>query len=227
MQIPLPILSRELPSLSNFIVGKNLETVEAIRDFARVQRPEFIKLSGRSGSGVSHLLQAGSFLSSELNFHTLYLSLREKGLHPEILHNLGSFDCLYIDDIDEVYGDEFWEEGLFHLFNQCKDAAKSLMFGTHNSTQEEEIKLADLRSRIEGMLTYSLKSLSDDEKILAIIQKFESFGLTIQQEVAQYLLTHMSRDMRNLMNNIEKLDHASLSAQRAITIPFIKKVMGW
>lgn len=224
VQIPLPILNRELPSFSNFVAGENNEVVEALRAFSTFKESSFILLSGISGSGVSHLMQAGAFLSSELGFQALYLSLSEVGLKSEILLNLNSMDCLYIDDVDQVFEQSDWEEALFHLYNQCKDNSKSLIMGTHYEAPVKKPKLRDLQSRLAGMVPYSLKRLSDEEKLIAIMQKFNSYGLTIQKEVAQYLLNRMPRDMRNLMNNIEKLDQVSLSAKRGITIPFIKEV---
>ncbi|WP_440446699.1 HdaA/DnaA family protein, partial [Neptunomonas phycophila] len=51
------------------------------------------------------------------------------------------------------------------------------------------------------------------------------FELT--EEVAKYLVHHASRNMYDLCLMLERLDKASLMAQRKVTIPFIKQEMGW
>jgi len=40
-----------------------------------------------------------------------------------------------------------------------------------------------------------------------------------------FLLTRLSRDMRALLDVLDKLDHASMAAQRKLTIPFIKSTL--
>ncbi len=43
--------------------------------------------------------------------------------------------------------------------------------------------------------------------------------------VGRYLLQHLARDMRSLCHALERLDRASLVAQRRLTLPFIKQVL--
>ncbi|MGL5222796.1 MAG: HdaA/DnaA family protein, partial [Plesiomonas shigelloides] len=35
----------------------------------------------------------------------------------------------------------------------------------------------------------------------------------------------LSRDMRTLFDTLDKLDHASIAAQRKLTIPFVKEIL--
>ncbi|MDH5572845.1 MAG: DnaA regulatory inactivator Hda, partial [Gammaproteobacteria bacterium] len=39
---------------------------------------------------------------------------------------------------------------------------------------------------------------------------------------AKYLLKHCPRDMKSLFEMLDRLDHASLAAQRKLTIPFVR-----
>ena len=48
-------------------------------------------------------------------------------------------------------------------------------------------------------------------------------GLVLSQEVAEYLIHHLQRDMRVLMRVLKQLDSLSMREQRRLTIPFIKK----
>jgi DnaA family protein len=44
--------------------------------------------------------------------------------------------------------------------------------------------------------------------------------------VVEYLLRRCPRDMDSLFNLLNQLDHASLVAQRRLTIPFIRELLG-
>ena len=44
-------------------------------------------------------------------------------------------------------------------------------------------------------------------------------------ETANFLFKRLERDMKTLFNALEKLDQASLQAQRKLTIPFVKEIL--
>jgi len=50
-------------------------------------------------------------------------------------------------------------------------------------------------------------------------------GLTLSDEVLNYLLVRENRDMNNLYQLLDRFDKASLAARRKPTIPFIKKIL--
>ncbi|MOA27048.1 DnaA regulatory inactivator Hda [compost metagenome] len=52
-------------------------------------------------------------------------------------------------------------------------------------------------------------------------------GLHLTDEVGRFILTRGSRSMNSLFDLLEQLDHASLQAQRKLTIPFLKETLGW
>jgi DnaA family protein len=75
------------------------------------------------------------------------------------------------------------------------------------------------------MLALTVQPLSDPEKSLALQLRAKQRGLSLSQDVANYLLTHAPRDMGQLFMLLERLDLASLQRQRKITIPFVKEVL--
>ena len=44
-------------------------------------------------------------------------------------------------------------------------------------------------------------------------------------DVARFLLNRSSRDMKTLIATLDRLDQASISAQRRLTIPFVKETL--
>ena len=69
-------------------------------------------------------------------------------------------------------------------------------------------------------------ALDDNDKIIALSKRAKQKGFNLSDEVSTFLLKNCPRDMKSLFNILEKLDDASLQAQRRITIPFIKKQLG-
>ena len=50
-------------------------------------------------------------------------------------------------------------------------------------------------------------------------------GLQLPPETAEYLLRRLPRDLSSLSALLDKLDEASLVAQRRLTVPFIRDVL--
>ena len=48
----------------------------------------------------------------------------------------------------------------------------------------------------------------------------------MSNDVADYLLRRCPRDMDSLFNLLNRLDQASLAAQRRLTIPFVRDLLG-
>jgi DnaA family protein len=51
-------------------------------------------------------------------------------------------------------------------------------------------------------------------------------GLDMPVEVSRFLVSRAPRDMASLMHVLETLDTRSLADQRALTVPFVKGVLG-
>ena len=73
------------------------------------------------------------------------------------------------------------------------------------------------------MLT--LQTLDDAEQIAALQLRATQRGVELPDEVAQFLARRLPRDMTSLCAFLDELDEASLSAQRRLTIPFVRAVL--
>jgi DnaA family protein len=51
-------------------------------------------------------------------------------------------------------------------------------------------------------------------------------GLELPEDTARYLLRRFPRDMRSLGKLLDDIDTASLSAQRRLTVPFVREILG-
>ena len=226
-QLPLHIELKTDATFENFVAGDNASLVGQLKSIAQ-NHSDFLYISGSSGSGKSHLLQALTQSFSHLNPNKLvaYLPLDDTSLMPGMLHGLSGFDCICLDNIHCVIGNDEWELAIFDLYNQLKEHSKSLIITANESPMFLSVKLADLKSRLSAMLIYSVKDLVDEDKKALLFKKAEDKGLELSEDAANFLLTREQRDLSSLVAAIDKLDRASLQAKRKITIPFIKTVLG-
>ena len=67
--------------------------------------------------------------------------------------------------------------------------------------------------------------MSDDEKARALVVRAVGRGLDLSTDNANYLVQHYPRDMTTLCRLVDRLDEASLAAQRKLTLPFIREVL--
>ena len=223
-QLSLPIQLPDYAEFNNFIEGKNAALIDAVRKLAMGQGERFIYLWGGQGAGKSHLLQAACQLAAPGAF---YLPLNDPNIFPDMLNQLTGVSLICLDNIDAVMGKKNWDLALFNYYNQWQAENIKLLITAGCSPGELSSSLPDLNSRLAHGLTYQLYSLSDSEKAEALILRAKRRGLSLNQDVALYILNHGTRAMDKLMGYLEILDQASLTHQRKLTIPFIKQTLQW
>ncbi|MFT7387006.1 MAG: DnaA family protein [Candidatus Endobugula sp.] len=223
-QLPLSLPLSAEATFDNFYLSEsNRPTIAAFQLFLQ-QREHFFYLCG-VGSGVSHVLQAIQHDNPELIIQ--YLPLKEVIQYPamEVLTGLEIVDVVILDDLQCIAGNADWELATFHLYNRLRDAQKQLVVGSQIAPQTLPIQLADLQSRLQWGISYSLQSLTDEDKRQALLLRSKNLGLRMSDEVVQFMFNHHSRDLRQLMLMLKKMDVASLSEQRHLTVPFVKQIL--
>ncbi len=231
IQLPLGIRLRDDATFSNFYPGANagaLGYTERICSPAAGWTDELIYLWGKPGTGRSHLLQAACLRMGERRELAVYLPLAEVAQYgPDILENLEQCELVALDDLEAIAANDEWEEALFHLFNRLRDAGRRLLLSAAMAPRELPVNLPDLRSRLSLSLVFQVHPLSDEDKLRALQLRASRRGLNVPDDVGRFVLSREVRSMTALFELLDKLDHASLQAQRKLTIPFIKETLGW
>ncbi|HLB43062.1 MAG TPA: DnaA regulatory inactivator Hda [Gammaproteobacteria bacterium] len=225
-QLTLGLSLKDEATFDNFYFGKNEEIVTELKKLIKKQGERIVYLYGHRGQGCSHLLQACCHYAYQHQYSSVYLPLANLlSLSPEILNGLESLALICLDDLDAVVHHAEWEEAVFHLFNRTYDAGGSIVLTAHTLPKSIHLNLADLESRLSWGIVYQLQSLTDAEKLSALIMRANRRGIGLTEEVGKYILRHCPRHMNTLFAALEVLDKASLAAQRRLTVPFIKEVL--
>ncbi|MFZ5502356.1 MAG: DnaA regulatory inactivator Hda [Pseudomonadota bacterium] len=207
-QLLLDIAPDKLPTLGNFVAGRNVELVTALRQMLAGGGERSFYLWGEQGSGKSHLLRA----CVQAVRGAQYL----RGGVPPLAR------LVAVDDVEQL--DDAAQIALFNLYNQSRDGDAILLVS--GTTAPLHLKLRDdLRTRLGWGLVYQIHALNDEEKAQALAQHAHSRNFTLPQEVTHYLLRHGRRDLPSLIAAVDALDEQSLRLHRAPSVPLLKEVL--
>jgi len=222
-QLALPIQLDDFAVFESFLPAKNAELFQLLQNL-KIDNDVFtgIWIWGRASSGKSHLLQA--VCERAIN-DAIFLPIKEVINNSISLEGLSGRKIICIDDIDLCAGDKKWELALFELINRLNEQKSCFIASSSFSPRDTGFALEDIESRFSFFTAYKLKHLDDLECRNALKLRAKHRGLTLPDEVLNYLLVRENRDMNNLYQILDRLDKASLAAGRKLTIPFIKKIL--
>lgn len=199
-QLLLDIQPDALPSIANFVVGRNAEALHSLNQALQIgAEKRFIYFWGVAGSGKTHLLKAAQELAKASNI-----------------------DLVTADDVNFL-NDEA-QIALFDTYNQTR-ATNGVLFAAGNASPSQMNLRDDLATRLAWGLTYQLHPLTDEEKAQALQAHALERGMKLPDEVVDYCLRYLRRDLPSLMAILDALDEWSLTEKRPVTVPLLKKLI--
>ena len=224
-QIPLQLEPRRDSRFEDFVSGPNHAVVEALKHMP-AEPGSSIFLFGDEGSGKTHLLNALCYETRERQGRAFYLTLKRLPKDAiASLQGLEKLDLVCIDDLHVIAGDQAWEEALFHCFNRIREANGRLLVSSRKRLSALDLGLPDLASRLAWGLRLPLLPLADNDKLAVIDLHSNALGLSLPEDVQQYLLKHHDRSMTALIQTVENLHQAALTNKRRITVPLAREVL--
>lgn len=212
-QLLLGIAPEWSPTLDNFVAGRNVELLSALRQaLVATQGERALYVWGETGSGKSHLLQAAVAHARAAGEMAVYACCEV----PEAARVVAVDDVEGLDDEAQI--------ALFALYNRMRENGGLLLV---SGTQAPAfLKLRDdLRTRLGWGLVYQVHALNDGEKAQALRQHALARGFELPNEVTTYLLRHGRRDLPALLATLDALDEHCLRLKRAASVPLLKEVM--
>lgn len=225
-QLPLGIELGGETRLEDFVEGDNGEALRAARASADGRLPGSLYFAGPTASGKTHLLQGMTRQAGESGATVAYLPLaRSEMRDPELLAGWEGFDLVCIDDLDAVAGAERWERALFRLYEGLREHDGRLACAASAIPAALGLNLRDLASRLGAGPVYRLTPLADEDLLMALRARLARRGIELPDESARWLMRRVRRDMHSLSHLADRLDRLSLSAQRRLTVPFLRQVL--
>ena len=186
-----------------------------------------IYLVGVAATGKTHLAIAACALAETHSRTAAYLPLASAaGRLRDALDALHDRDLVALDGIDAVAGNRDDEIALFDFHNRARDAGKALVYAARAAPTALPLTLPDLRSRLSQCVRIALAPLDDTGRRTVLQLRAARRGLQLDAAAIDWLLKRVDRDLASLTALLDRLDRASLAAQRRITVPFLRQVLG-
>jgi DnaA family protein len=224
-QIPLAIRPQTSPAFDNFIVGVNaltLTQLQTLRPGAASSQP--IYLWGASGVGKTHLLRALSSAWRSID-EAAVCSPTLDSLDPDSVRDImdvPQWRLLVLDSCDAL--NEQQQQAAFALFVEA--SSRGAAIAAAGRLPPIDLRLRDdLRTRLGWGLVLPVLPLDDVESRSVLRTEADRRGLVLSDDVMTYLLTRFPRDLKQLMQLLDRLDDFALSQKRALTVPLLKQML--
>lgn len=224
-QLPLALRWPRRQRFDSFHAGDNAAALAAVQTLAVDAAAPWIYLHGGNGSGRTHLLIATCQAASAQGRRVQYLPLGNLGDAASVLRGVAGSELLALDDLDAIAGNDEAEHALFDLYNRARAEHCSMLFAAASTPQQINLGLPDLRSRLGACTQFALKPLDDDERRAVLKSQAHARGIELDDSVLDWLFARYARDLGALLDLLDRLDVASLAAQRRITIPFLRELL--
>ncbi len=225
-------------TFENFVVcGGNHAAYHFARRLAEGEGIEnLLYLYGPSGCGKTHLLASvGSLLSLHAGTSAPYLSFRNidevyRGGYPKegamlLGERFAGAPALLIDDIHLIPDNAGIRVEVWQLFNEFYGAGKKILVTGLCPPKE----LPHLDEHLISRLLWGLVArvdITDDESRRMILSKLaEDRQVILPNDVAEYILKNVRRDVPSLRDALEKISRFALAEGRKISVRLAREVL--
>jgi len=228
-QLPLALRYPPDQRLDTFVHAPEgaIEQLRALAEGRADARRDSTYIAGPSGVGKTHLLLATCAATEAAGRRAAYLPLvAAAGRLRDALESLEGNDVIALDGLDAIAGNREDEVALFDVHNRARAAGVALMYAARDIPDAIGLGLPDLRSRLGQCTRITLAPLDEEGRRDVLRQRAQRRGLVLEDAALDWLLRRVGRDLGGLTALLDRLDRASLAAQRKITVPFLRQTLG-
>ncbi len=213
------------PRFETFFAGPNAEALATVRGFADgTLAARSLVLHGPPGCGKSHLISATSHQMSALGLSVHHADLEVWFDADERMALPEEADVVVADGAHASLPPAL-EGALFTWYNARAAQGGKVIVALRPPLAGSEIR-DDLRTRLAAGLVVRVSALDDAGVKAALAGHARARGIALNENVLQYLVTRLSRDMGTLTALLDGLDSLSLSEKRAISLPLLRTLIG-
>ena len=201
----------------------------------RAYNPLF--LYGGTGLGKTHLMQAigQEILEREPRLHVVFISSEDftnqliesiaKKATQRFRAKYRKADILLIDDVHFIAGKEATQEEFFHTFNALFDMHKQIVISSDRGPKEIQRLEDRLVSRFEWGLVTDIQPPDLETRVAILQNKAAEEHLVLPPEVASYIATHITTNIRELEGALITVLAYSKLTHHKINLPMVEEVL--
>jgi DnaA family protein len=218
-QIPLPIAPPPAEDFDSLVVGRNAAAVQHLRELALAAGAAApVYLWGEAGTGKTRLLRALALQCQAEGDRVGWFDAQDP--LPWTLDD--AWRLVVVDRCEALDADH--QHAAFALFVEA--GTQGVQWAAAGQLPPVDLPLRDdLRTRLGWGHVFAMLPLAEVEARAAMRREADRRGIFLSDEVMDYMLTRLRRDMSHLMHLLDRLDGFALAEQRAVTVPLIKKML--
>ncbi|MGY0505314.1 DnaA regulatory inactivator Hda [Luteimonas sp. e5] len=226
-------IARQLPLALRYPSDQRLQAYVGASDVMLAQLRalaaggDWLYLHGPGGVGKTHLALGLCAEAEEQGVAVRYLALPSLAGAMAASLPQPQADTLYVlDGLEAVAGRRDDEIALFDFHNHARRVGARVLYAGREVPDALGLVLPDLRSRLQQLARIRLHPPDDATRGEILRQRAERRGLQLEPPALDWLLRRVNRDLVSLTRMLDRLDRESLAAQRRITLPFLRQVLG-
>ena len=196
-----------------FVSSNNFEAYKLIESWPDWSS-KWINIYGPLGCGKTHL---SNILKNKLKL----LNVDAREFNEKINLQLEKYECLVIENFDNNIDEKL----LYSSLNHIKQLNKNILINSRKSIKDFDVKLIDLKSRLNSFLDLSINLPTDDLIRVIILKSFSDKQINISSNNLEYILKNIDRSYEKISKFTKDIDDISLSTGKSIKINLIKKVL--
>ena len=196
-----------------FVSSNNFEAYKLIESWPDWSS-KWINIYGPLGSGKTHLT---NILKNKLKL----LNVDAREFNEKINLQLEKYECLVIENFDNNIDEKL----LYSSLNHIKQLNKNILINSRKSIKDFDVKLIDLKSRLNSFLDLSINLPTDDLIRVIILKSFSDKQISINPKISDYIINNVERSYEKMFKFLKDVDDLSLSTGKSININLIKKVL--
>ena len=197
-----------------FVSSNNFSAYKLIDDWPNWPG-KWLNIFGEKGSGKTHL---SKILEKKIKKTKL---INAKNIDNRVIENLENVDCLIIDSFENFINEKL----LYSILNQSKQLNNYVLINSKNSINGINLKLEDLKSRINSFIFIGIELPTDDLLKVIITKTLSDKQIRISPKLTDFIINNIERSYEKMFKFLRDLDELSLSTGKSININLIKKVL--
>ena len=193
---------------------------------------------GPSGVGKTHLCHAIGLRIRQMHpekrvlyvsahrFRIQYTDAVIKNTSNDFLNFYQSLDVLILDDIHELVGLNKTQLAFFHIFNNLHQLGKQLVLTADKAPVDMQGLEERLITRLKWGLTAELGRPDAELRRTILRNKIQAEGLVLSDEVFNYIVDHVTENIRDLEGVLVSLMANSLINNSPVDMAMAQRVVG-
>ena len=228
-------------TFENFVVGKTNEfAYAAARKVAESKNVSFNPLFLYSGVGLgkTHLMHAIAqyiknsdpkrtvvYISAEQFLYKFVNALRYRDTDA-FKEQFRSVDVLMIDDVQFLANKNKTQDEFFYTFTSLIESGKQIILSADKSPTDLDGIENRLKSRLNSGLVADIMPTDFDLRLGILHKKAEQLGITLPDNVAEFLAQKISTSIRELEGSLKRIAaHSQLLSGHEITLDMTQDVL--